>query len=527
MCQDSAASREIEGQHGWAYVAAIADGHGDPACFRSDRGSRIAVNVALAALEVLARDYLDADDDARRDARTDLLGNDESNGIRHRLARDIVCAWRAQVMGDYADDPVPELDEALVGKEDQFREYVPLLYGTTLAAAVMLPDLSLLVQQGDGCTTVIFSDGRDPLARADVVPEDELCVGNITTSLCDTDAALRMRVVALDHAVDPVAALFVGSDGIDKSLQGADGASDLFAGVALSALDRVSAGEWDVEVMRRELREMMTRLSQSGIGDDVSLAGVVDVGALAGVAGQLTDERRRFGVAAELEACQTRLSSMRRKYEYYCALEPPTDVVAAEKEAYLAEYRELEQRVCQLQDELVASSEGGLATDAPSKDYPEDASAVASADATVDLSADALADLSADASADLSANSSVDASEWSAAADDAPHVAESPSVVAQSPSHVLAGSPQVELAPDRRKVLLIGAIAVLLAVLLCMAFALLLRGSGVEQVPSEQQAPSEQAPSEQAPSVDDAAIEAPASDGANEEVLGDGRGHWH
>ena len=501
VCQDSAASREIEGQHGWAYVAAIADGHGDPACFRSDRGSRIAVNVALAALEVLARDYLDADDDARRDARADLLGNDESNGIRHRLARDIVCAWRAQVVGDYADDPVPELDEALAGKEDQFREYVPLLYGTTLVAAVMLPDLSLLVQQGDGCTTVIFSDGRDPLVRADVVPEDELCVGNITTSLCDTDAALRMRVVALDHAVDPVAALFVGSDGIDKSLQGADGASDLFAGVALSALDRVSAGEWDVEVMRRELREMMTRLSQSGIGDDVSLAGVVDVGAIAGVAGQLTDERRRFGVTAELAACQARLSSMRRKYEYYCALEPPTDVVAAEKEAYLAEYRELEQRVCQLQDELVDPLGNDLPMDGQSGDYP---------------SADSPADPPADPSADAPADPPADASEWSAAADDAPHVAESSSVVAQSPSRVLAGSPQVEPAPDRRKVLLIGAIAVLLAVLLCMAFALLLRGSGVEQVPSDQ-----------APSGDDAAIEAPASDGASEEVLGDGRGHWH
>ena len=396
VCQDFSGAREVEGARGVGHVVVVADGHGDPTCWRSDRGSRIAVGTALACLADLARQYLDADEDAWSSLRAGLLrvdelgsdGPDDSDGALpastevaesvaddapcRRLAHDILGRWRAAVMEDYAADPLPELAQAMAEADEAWRNKATRrLYGTTLVAALMLPDLSLLLQQGDGCATVVFADGRTPLAQADLVPGDELCVGNVTTSLSDADSEVRMRFAVLDAQTDPVSALFVGTDGVDKSLPGKDGAADLFAGIALDVLARVEGGAWDDKAFDADLEGVMRRLSASGSGDDVSMAAVMDVDLVRDISRQLRRERDLFELRTTIETDKARLGSMTRKYEYYRTLQTDDEMVERERDAYMSEYRRLGQRIQSLERDLGQCARDGEASHA-TIDRPEE-----------------------------------------------------------------------------------------------------------------------------------------------------------
>ncbi len=384
VCQDYSGTRVLDGARGRAIMAVVADGHGDPTCRRSERGSRIAVEVALECLSDVALRYLNADDASWYEMRSSLL-SDERDGfasaasassavpvvpatpsegegqqaqkagesLRSLLARQIVDGWQKEIAADYEADPIPELVQAMEQSDDAWRHTaIRRIYGTTLVAVLMLPDLCILVQQGDGCATVVFADGRSNLVRGDVIPEDELCVGNVTTSLSDSDAAERMRIVVLDGETNAVAALFVGTDGVDKSLPSDGGASDLFVGIALDVIDRADKDAWDVEEFEGDLKKMMKRVSKEGSGDDVSIAGIVDISAVRGLSDALARERLVFNMRWSIAADKERLNSMQRKYEYYLALVPSNEVMAHERDAYIAEYRKIEQRVVSVERDL-------------------------------------------------------------------------------------------------------------------------------------------------------------------------------
>ncbi len=390
VCQDFSGTRVLDGARGRAIIAVVADGHGDPTCRRSERGSRIAVGVTLECLSDTARRYLDADDASWREMRSSLL-IDERNAVtpvapvvsaspaapaelaasatstegegqraqrvgeslRPRLVRQIVDGWREEITADYKADPITDLVQAMEQSDDAWRQKaIRRIYGTTLVAVLMLPDLCILIQQGDGCATAIFADGRHHLVRSDVIPEDELCVGNVTTSLSDSDAAERMRVVALDGETDTVAALFVGTDGVDKSLPSDGGASDLFVGIALDVIDRVDKDAWDVEEFDSDLKAMMNRVSKEGSGDDVSIAGIVDINAVRRLSDALARERLVFDMRWSITTDKERLNSMQRKYEYFLALVPGNEAMARERDAYIAEYRKIEQRIASVERDL-------------------------------------------------------------------------------------------------------------------------------------------------------------------------------
>ena len=359
-CQDASGTRTIDGSRGVATAIAVADGHGDPTCRRSDRGSHYAVEVALACLEELALEYLSADVESVRELRDRLLSQEDDERCKRLLAQTIVDRWCAATRADYEADPLEELAQAMEESDEAWRlKAIRRIYGTTLVCALMLPDLCVVVQQGDGCATVILCEGTEPLAHGDLVPKDELCIGNMTTSLSDSDAASRMRVVAIDRLNDPIAALFVGTDGIDKSLPRRDGASDLFAGIALDVLEAQDNDSWDEERFERDLCDLLDRVSQMGSGDDASVAAVIDFDDFAGIATRLQKERGLFGLQTALMADRDRLASMSRKYEYYLALDPPNDIVAHERQDYLDSYRKLENRIASLERDLAAEvSEG-------------------------------------------------------------------------------------------------------------------------------------------------------------------------
>ena len=160
MCQDAAISWVSE--DGTVVVGAVADGHGDPICIRSDIGSGLAADVAIQSLRNLSG-----------------CSFEECRQTGGRVAEAIVSQWVGLVSEDLQNYPIGE--DELEGLDANVINYwlrtsPTHLYGTTLVAFLVTPSMCFIVQQGDGCCAVLLPDGRiwNP------VPPDDRCTGNVT-----------------------------------------------------------------------------------------------------------------------------------------------------------------------------------------------------------------------------------------------------------------------------------------------------------------------------------------------------------
>ncbi len=324
VCQD--ASDAIDGRQSNAHVFAVADGHGDPTCVRSDVGSKLAVEIALEVLDGYSLNM-----DSRPDA-CDASG----------LPVVVVSQWRARVREHLAQNPLqPAETQGLSSQEMASIDRNPeRLYGTTLIAGARQGSRLVLIRQGDGCCALL--NGRGDLSYP--LPEDELCIGEVTTSLCNRDADKRMAVVSLDLEADGFAACFVGTDGVDKSLGNQDGLRSFLNKVALDALGNASR-----QAMESIALNYLSQLSERGSGDDASLAGHMDVGAIAQCAPQLVLQRDSIERNREQEFIRQRLVSMRRKYDHYQQASEALAAEDEERDRFLAEYDELQLRLAQLE----------------------------------------------------------------------------------------------------------------------------------------------------------------------------------
>ena len=83
-------------------------------------------------------------------------------------------------------------------------------YGCTLIAYVVTEKFSFGMQIGDGKCVVIDKNGT----FSEPIPWDENCQMNVTTSICDSNAADEFRFFVTE---EKPSAVFCGSDGIDDS----------------------------------------------------------------------------------------------------------------------------------------------------------------------------------------------------------------------------------------------------------------------------------------------------------------------
>lgn len=336
--QDSSGDRYIEDAD--SYAIAVADGHGDPSCPRSAVGSAFAVEIALERMSELARALC---------GRTAVREEKRPPLDLTRLTDAIVSAWGRRVAEDYDANPIPDLEERLPqGDLLAAKAAHEHLYGTTLVAALLMPHACVLVQQGDGCCTVVFDDGS-VLQDEEVIAADELCVGNQTTSLSDAEAASEIRSVLIDYEQEDrcVAACLVGTDGIDKSLPPDGGVADFMLALALNRASARDATTWQAE-----LEQHVADLSAQGSGDDASVAGYVDGRRLKRIERSLSASRARYSRLSQLSALRDKRRSMQRKAVYYRSPAGEEKVDEAERLRYLSEYDEISRSVEELEREL-------------------------------------------------------------------------------------------------------------------------------------------------------------------------------
>ena len=242
-------------------IIAVADGHGACECFRSHIGSRMAVE---SALEILMSFKKSVDE---FHLLVNLHKYDQRDELVRFLIHDLIELWNARVLEHVGQFPISSEEYNLAPSLSmvyQRGKYLTNIYGSTLLCAILSEDFLLVLQQGDGCCVVLDEDGH----ILHPMPLDDICVRNMTTSLCDRDASKRMRYVYYDLSRVKFGGIFLASDGVENSF-----GDEVFLDAFFAELCRELSG-LDVSVVSSYVRGLLGEISERGSRDDVSLAGI-------------------------------------------------------------------------------------------------------------------------------------------------------------------------------------------------------------------------------------------------------------
>ena len=238
-CQDSARVHIDEN----VAIAALSDGHGSEKHFRSDAGSEAATRIAIRSLM----------DFSERNGGIDRIFREDPANAARRIAANMICGWNEEIEFHHKVTPyTPQEQEKLRKLGGQPLESV---YGATLIAAAVTGRGLFGLQIGDG--TFAAQEKRKDMVFP--MPEDERLVGNLTTSLCDSDAISSVRWFYLPGTFTGV---ILSSDGLINSFRSKE--DYLHFGKRITAA--VSSGKTS------ELAEHLKERSRSGSRDDISVA---------------------------------------------------------------------------------------------------------------------------------------------------------------------------------------------------------------------------------------------------------------
>lgn len=253
VCQDFSLSCELPDRR----ISVVCDGHGGADYFRSDRGSKLA---AVAFMDCMENPDLIA-------ALSAAAAEKQRQSRMEQLIKSIIARWNSLVEQDMRQHPFDEDELSGVSEKARRRyeagERLQAAYGTTLIGAVLAENFWLGLQIGDGKCVVVSETGE----FTQPIPWDEECFLNVTTSLCDENAAKEFRFC---FSRTLPAAVFIGSDGIDDCFAGDERLYDFYR-VTLK-----SFAETDEETAIAQLKEYLPTLSEKGSGDDMSVGIIVN-----------------------------------------------------------------------------------------------------------------------------------------------------------------------------------------------------------------------------------------------------------
>jgi serine/threonine protein phosphatase PrpC len=254
-------------------MAIVADGHGGDEFIRSAKGSRFAVESA-------------------RDCIADFLRSKKGKSIEkereeiQQLVRSIVKTWNEKVGNDVNIRPFGNSELANLPKNIQAEykntESCRRAYGTTLITVVVLQNFWFGIHIGDGRCTMLNHAGD----FSQPIPWDDRCFLNVTTSICDddiVDQTIERKRYFVGKEL-PVG-IFLCSDGIDDSYPVNDNEKYLakfYRSLALSFLN-------DNDPVKG-IQSILPKLSEKGSGDDMSIAGILNIESLKKIEPKLKEQ---------------------------------------------------------------------------------------------------------------------------------------------------------------------------------------------------------------------------------------------
>ena len=319
VCEDFSGSYSEES--GDYHIIAVADGHGDSACFRSNIGSEKAVEVAIKCMKTFtesAKEQPDFFNDLDRDPR-------KRNTVIKNLTDSVIAEWCNEIDKYDKENPITEEEAGEYFSEITSKDIDLHVYGTTLIAGVWVDDHLLIIQQGDGRCVVFYEDG----SADQPVPWDDSCSGNVTTSMCEIDATTRIRSCLLNVKEKKVIACVMGSDGVEDAYadtyEAIEGMHTLMGGVYTFYKNLLcklcNPSEENGDSFDDYLESMLPDFSKSGLfsaggsGDDFSVAGIVDVEAVRKHTERFSNEIALYDLENKLFVQRAELNGKLRKHE--------------------------------------------------------------------------------------------------------------------------------------------------------------------------------------------------------------------
>jgi serine/threonine protein phosphatase PrpC len=270
-------------------ILCVSDGHGSAKYFRSDIGSRLAVDTAVEVI----REFLDGQADINNLSIIKRTAEEKlTQALAHRWreavssdieARAFTSEEISLLKGKAASAASEDKDDSVLAEDTTTFGY--LAYGATLVCAVVTTDYILYLQLGDGDILTVSEKGEvtKPLAA------DARLFANETTSLCSRDGWRDFRVGFQVMTGEPPALILVSTDGYANSFRNESG----FLKVGSDLLDMIR--EDGLESISENLETWLAEASQVGSGDDVTLGLICRMDAL-----QAKVENQDDSVTAEL-----------------------------------------------------------------------------------------------------------------------------------------------------------------------------------------------------------------------------------
>lgn len=279
-CQDS--SLIYEDSINDLYINVVSDGHGGDTYFRSDKGSKFITEITVKKIQ----QFIEGTDiklsntpytpvPARTTELKDKNNNQKTDTIIDSAFRllfsSIISEWNEKITADWNEFPPSRkemknanVSESYINNFLENRE-IEKAYGCTLISYTQTKEYWFAFQIGDGKCIILNDDGR----WEEPIPLDENCVGNITTSLCDSNPIDSFRYCY--SGTDFPASVFLSSDGIDDSYNG--NLSDLTLLYNLIIRQFVDDG---FKKTIEDIKSFLPELSEKGSRDDMSLTGIIN-----------------------------------------------------------------------------------------------------------------------------------------------------------------------------------------------------------------------------------------------------------
>lgn len=241
-------------------VLAVADGHGSDKSFRSHVGSDFAVSTAID----ICREFV-------RETREATL-SEVKQAAEQRLPLLLTKSWQDKVAQHWANQPLTdqELERWPIAQHLRQRETlvspheILRIYGSTLLVIIADHRSMLCLQLGDGDMLAVQGDLNGVLSVSRPIERDEASIANETHSLCQLDAAQRIKLRFSVFGQLAPSLLFACTDGYSNGFESA-------AGFEQVGPDLCRALQQDgVTALAAELPIELERVSTLGSGDDVT-----------------------------------------------------------------------------------------------------------------------------------------------------------------------------------------------------------------------------------------------------------------
>lgn len=247
VCQDSSDFGAFDNYA----ISIVADGHGSKKHFRSDVGSRFAVQSSLETVSEIMTDYKSFSKAFRT----------TPSRIISRMQKSIISKWNDKIQQHYENNPITDKEKRPFTNDEFEKIKIESYYGTTLIIGVLCQDFSFGLQIGDGSLVMINEMGEIEMP----ITDDDSHPANITASMCNSNA---YELFNSYYRFDSPIALMVSTDGLYTSFASRHG----FEEYNLIALSLVG----DMQNAQSSIKSNLEKRTKFGSRDDISLSIVFD-----------------------------------------------------------------------------------------------------------------------------------------------------------------------------------------------------------------------------------------------------------